>query len=190
MRYAISTLLALATTTLFTGEAQAEHRYDRAMHRFADSMEHTADELYREVKIHYTHRRDFHRLRSVARIVEEKTDHIKHVVDRHGSPRHIRADLEEIDRCMHELQEMLAHSDYRAHRHGEPHHVRRHVRAEMHELENTVHAMRRFMDHVAAKPVHHVRPVYEPVRRHAPVVVRRDHGLSFGGRWGRVHFRF
>lgn len=200
MRLIISSLAVLISTTIFATDSRAEHRFDRTMHRFADTMEAVGDDLYDEVKLHYRHRHDYHRLKAAARTIEHKTDHIREVVDHHGSLRHIRADLEEIDRCMHEVQELLGRSDHRARRHGEPHYVRHHVRREMHRLETVVHDMRDYMDRTAA-PVHPVRPVVvhprpRPVVVHPrprPVVVHRDHsrgGISFGGHWGRVHFRF
>jgi hypothetical protein len=188
MKIAIASITVILASTIFSNSARAEHRYDRTMHRLANAMEDVADDLYREVKLHYRHRRDYDRLRHAALEIEHKSDHIKGVVDRHGSLRHIREDLEQIDRSLHEVQDIVGHSDHRARRHGEPHFNRRHVREDLHRLEEIVHDMREFMDRVPAP----VRPVVvRPQPR--PVVVHRDYsrgGISFGSKWGRIHFRF
>ena len=194
MRLVVSTLTVTFVCLWFAGQAQAEHRYDRMMHRHADAIEDSADELYREVIRHFNRRHDFGRLRHIARTIEIKTDHIKRIVDRHESPRHIRADLEEIDRQVHAFEDIVRRSDRHAAHYGERHCERRHVHEELHHLTEMIHAMRDHMD-CSVRPVHPVRPVRPvavPVHRPRPVVYHDypRHGISFGGHWGRVHFRF
>ena len=191
MRFILATPAVILLSALTTPDAKAEHRYDRAMHRLADRIEDTADDLRDEVKRHFRRRHDYRRLLHFAEVIEDKAKHIEHVVDRHGSPRHIRADINEIDRCVHQFRNLLRHSDRRARYYGEPCRESRHVHEELHKLEDLVHTMSDVLDDLFAAR-HRPRPPVYVVPKPKPVVYRHHPhpGLSLGGKWGRIYFRF
>ncbi len=192
MRLIIATTAVILLAALTTPRARAEHRYDQTLHRLADAIEHTADDLRDEVRRHYRHRHDYGRLHYVASVIEDKARHIEHVVDHHGSPRHIRDDIAEIDRRTHEFRDIVRRSDHRARHYGESRNERLHVDEELHQLEVLVHEIGDALDDIVAVSSH-PRPPVRVVPAPRPVVVDRGHphrGLSIGGRWGRVYFSF
>ena len=192
MRLMIATTTVILLAAMTTPKVRAEHQYDQAMHRLADAMENTADDLRDEVKLHFRHRHDYRRLVHIASVIEDKAGHIENLVDRHGSPQHIRADIAEIDRCVHEFNDILRQSDHHARHYGERRHERQHAHEELYRLERLVHQMGAVLDHLVATDYPR-RPPVRVVPAPRPVVVHRYRppaGLSFGGRWGSVSFRF
>jgi hypothetical protein len=190
MKAALGTLTVVLLGALMPTDARADHRYDRAMHQLGTAIELAADDLKDEVDHHFRHRHDYTRLRQISRKIEDFADHIERIVDRHESPQHIYADLAEIDRQVHAFEDILRRSDRHAGYHGEHGYEKLHVHEVLHRLTDLVHEMRDHLDRFArvSKPG---RSVVVPVPR--PEVVHRDRsrgGISLGGQWGSVNFRF
>ncbi len=106
------------------------------VHRVTQQMESDARELRREIAAHYP-APYFRHLNADAARVEQLADHIHHVLDRGGSVRHLRSDVNELARLVRHVEELVYRTGF-----GDPRAVV-HVRGSLARLSRSVYHLER-----------------------------------------------
>jgi|GEM_PF-2159564 len=177
------TTLALALSVFgLVGGAQTVQAGPVSYHLddLALQLQRQSQQLYWEFRNHYSHTPSYRHLISDASEMYQLSAHVHEVAHHGGSPAHLQADLQKLDRLFHHVEDLVrdiernhGHPWHGGHIHGDTRHVRRILAS----MEDTLHHM---LHDVTPAPM--VRPV--PRAQAVPPLVPRSSrsGVIFNGR--------
>lgn len=151
MKNVIRIAIAAITVGIGAGAAQAGHS-DSGLIREAHRVVDYADQLTREVNLHFRHSAEYRHLLADAAKIRQEAQHIdklSHDVRGIADVRHLRADLEDLDELVHHIGDVIEeinHGHGAGHTHGDTRHVEKLVACinrSLHSMERTVSELER-----------------------------------------------
>jgi len=174
-------VFAISLTANQANAASYEH-----IDQLALRLQEQAGLLNREFDLHYRHEAHYPHLISDASQMYSLAAHIHEVAHHHGSPLHLRDDLQKLDRLFHHVEGLVEHIEHDSyfgagHVHGHTGHVHGELAAmedTLHHLQSDINAMYRTWYFGRG-----VRVYRQPVRVHSGHA-HGGHGGGHGGHGG------
>ena len=181
------TLVALIVTFVSSGmfSQNAEAASSRHLDNMAVRLQGQAREMIGELRLHYRHAGEYRHLISDAYEIYRLATHIHDLTHHHSGIRHVRADIDSLDRKFHHLEDLVSHIDHHPHGghvHGNTYHVHEMLEA----MEGTLHHLQEDIEELADPHHGHghnvvqPRPQYRGPSRRGPSHGAHGHGSRNG----------